>query len=70
MNSNHLVYCILLVTLKVVTSYFDTSYYQILSEGRGEDFNYFSGRCIGSIKCSSYNLTQNFNTNTLTKYFL
>ena len=49
MNSHHLVICILLRTTQVVTGYFDTSYYQILSEPNGENFAYFADRCTGKL---------------------
>ena len=49
MNSNHLVIGILLRTFQVVTGYFDTSYYQILSEPNGENFAYFADRCTGKL---------------------
>ena len=49
MNHNYLVCCILLGTLQVVTCFFDTSYYKVISDPYGENFTYFSARCSGSL---------------------
>ena len=57
----HLVLCILLVT-EVVTGFFDTSYYNIISDPYGENFSYFSARCSGSLNLKIFHVILTFYT--------
>ena len=42
-----LVLCTLLGTLQNAAGLFDSAYYKILSDPRGETFSYYAEKCIG-----------------------